>query len=112
MDSDSILSIVILGLLVLTSAFFSASETAFSTMNRVRMKTMAAGGSAAAKRALDLGERYDNLLSTILIGNNVVNILSASLATVLFTKHFGDLGVTLSTAVMTVVVLIFGRNFA
>lgn len=109
MDSDSILSIVILGLLVLTSAFFSASETAFSTMNRVRMKTMAAGGSAAAKRALDLGERYDNLLSTILIGNNVVNILSASLATVLFTKHFGDLGVTLSTAVMTVVVLIFGE---
>jgi putative hemolysin len=109
MDVHSLVMILILALLILLSGYFSASETAFSSLNRIRIKNMAATGNRRAERALKLSEDYDRLLSTILIGNNIVNIASASLATVLFTTHFGDAGVTLSTVVMTVVVLIFGE---
>ncbi|MCI8553617.1 MAG: HlyC/CorC family transporter [Clostridiales bacterium] len=109
MDSHSLAMILMLAVLTLLSAYFSASETAFSSLNRIRMKNMAAAGNRRAQRALALSEDYDRLLSTILIGNNIVNIASASLATVLFTLYFGDAGVTLSTAVMTVIVLIFGE---
>ena len=108
MDSDSIVQILILALLILCSAYFSATETAFSSMNRIRMKTMAEQNKRAAL-TLRLAENYDKLLSTILVGNNLVNIAATSLATILFVTHFGDLGVTLSTIVMTVAVLIFGE---
>ena len=67
--------------LVALSAFFSASETAYTSLNRARLKSMAAGGDRRAERALRLSEDYDRLLSGILVGNNIVNILSASLAT-------------------------------
>ena len=109
MDTGSILQILSLALLVLLSAYFSATETAFSSVNRIRLKNMAEDGSRKAALALSLADQYDNLLSTILIGNNIVNIAAASLATVLFTRHFGNAGATLSTVVMTVVVLIFGE---
>ena len=109
MDTSSIPILIALGLLVACSAFFSSTETAFSSVNRVKLKNMANNGDAAAKRALDLAERYDELISTILIGNNIVNILSSSLATVVFVGFFGDAGVTLSTVVMTVLILIFGE---
>ena len=101
MDTHSIVLIAVLAALIAMSAYFSATETAFTSFNRIRMKSMAQSGSKKAQLALDLSENYDKLLSTILIGNNIVNITSASLATVLFTRYYGDGGVTLSTVVMT-----------
>ncbi len=95
--------------LILCSAFFSASETAFSSMNRIRMKNMAKEGNKKAALALKLSEQYDNLLSSILIGNNVVNIAASALATILFLSYFPQHGATVSTVVMTVLVLIFGE---
>lgn len=106
---SSIYFILALGVLLLMSAYFSASETAFTSMSRIRMKSMEASGDKRAARALQLSENFDRLLSTILVGNNIVNILSTSLATVLFVGWFGNLGVTLSTVVMTVTVIIFGE---
>ncbi len=109
MDTDSIRLILILVVLLLLSAYFSASETAFSSLNRIRIKNLAENGHKRAKLVWKLSEHYDKILSTILIGNNIVNIASASLATILFVGWFGDLGVTLSTVAMTVLVLIFGE---
>ena len=103
------LLIGVLVVLIAMSAYFSATETAFTSFNCIRLKNMAQAGSKKAQLALNLSENYDKLLSTILIGNNIVNISSASLATVIFTKYFGNAGVTLSTVVMTVLVLIFGE---
>lgn len=101
--------IIVLVILLLLSAFFSATETAYTSFSQARMKRLAADGKKAAVRALKLGEDYDSVLSTLLIGNNIVNITAASLATLVFTHYFGNLGVTLSTVVMTVLVLIFGE---
>ena len=111
MDSDSLAQIIILVVLILMSAFFSASETAFSSLNRIRLKMMADEGNKRAALAYDMGERFDKLLSTILIGNNIVNITSTSIATVLFIKILGSsaTGTTVSTVVMTIAVLIFGE---
>ncbi len=109
MDTHSIVLLVFLIVLIGLSAFFSATETAFMSLNRVKVKNMAATGDKRARRVLRLVEKSDTLLSTVLIGNNIVNIASASIATVLFVKYFADKGATLSTAVMTVVVLIFGE---
>jgi len=109
MDNNLFGFIVILGVLILLSAFFSATETAFSTFNRIRMKNLLANGNKRAKLALELADDYDRLLSTILVGNNIVNIASASIATALFVVYFGDLGISISTAVMTLLVLIFGE---
>jgi len=105
-------SIIFLVILVALSGFFSATETAFSSFNKARLKSMAKQGNKRAKLAVYLEENYDKLLSTILIGNNIVNILASSLATIIFTAFLhGDagLGATVSTIVMTVVVLIFGE---
>lgn len=109
MDTDTIISIVIMAFLVLFSAYFSATETAFSTFNKTRVKTLAEAGNRRADLVLALNENYDKLISTILIGNNIVNIALASLGTVLFVKLYGDIGATVSTAVVTVVVLVFGE---
>ena len=94
---------------VALSAFFSSSETAFSAVNKVRLKARTQNGNGRAKRALDLAEDYDRLLTTILVGNNVVNIAGTSIATVLFTMWLGGFGATASTVVMTVLILIFGE---
>ena len=94
---------------LLLSAYFSATETAFSSANTTRLKTLAEKGNGSAALALKLLEQYDRLLSTILIGNNIVNIATASIGTVLFVRHYGDAGATISTVVVTVVVLIFGE---
>ena len=96
-------------LLVMLSAYFSATETAFSSINKFRLKILASNGNNRAQLVLTLSHEYDKLLSTILIGNNIVNILSASLATILFTLYYPNSGVTISTVVMTVVILIFGE---
>lgn len=95
--------------LIILSGFFSATETAFSSLNRIRVKNLAASGHKRYALVLKLSEKYDTLLSAILIGNNIVNILCTSIATVFFTKYWGDFGVTLSTIVITVVVLLFGE---
>ena len=108
MDSNGTL-ILYLILLIAFSAFFSASETAYTGMNRVRVKSLANAGNRRAEKVLALADRYDKLLSGILVGNNIVNILSASLATVLFVNLMGARGVSVSTVVMTVTVLMFGE---
>ena len=111
MDSSStaIMTVAII-LLVCMSAYFSATETAFSSLNRIRLKSWAEDGNQRAALALQLSEDYDRLLSTILIGNNIVNITATSVGTVLFTKLAGTVyGPTVATVVLTVVVLIFGE---
>lgn len=102
-------AIIVLIVLIILSAYFSATETAFTSLNRIRMKNMANSGNKRAKLALELCDKFDKILSTILIGNNIVNILSTSLATSLFVFYFPKNGVALSTVVMTVTVLIFGE---
>ena len=109
MDTGDLSTIIALFFLVLCSAFFSASETAYTSLNLVRMKRMAADGDVRAAKVLKLAERYENLLSSILIGNNIVNILASSLATVLFVRALGNKGVTVSTLVITVVILLVGE---
>ena len=101
-------------LCVVMSAYFSATETAFNTFNRIRVKNLAEKGNKRAARALELAENYDTLISTILIGNNIVNILAASLATLYFTNllaggEAAQFATTISTAVMTLIVLTFGE---
>ena len=101
---------VALVVLVVFSAFFSASETAFSSLNQIRLKSRAEDGDSSAARVLAMAEQYDKLLSTILIGNNIVNIAAASIGTILFTRMLGaERGATVSTIVLTIIVLIFGE---
>lgn len=94
---------------LLLSSFFSATETAFAAMNITKLKTLAEKGNQNAALVCKLDEQYDRLISTVLIGNNIVNICMASVGTLLFTMKFGDLGATISTIVVTIVVLIFGE---
>ena len=91
------------------SAYFSATETAFSSLNKTRLKVLADNGNKRAALALKLSNDYDKLISTILIGNNIVNIMVASIGTLLFVGLYGDIGATVSTVVVTIVVLIFGE---
>ena len=109
MDTGDLSTILALVFLVMCSAFFSASETAYTSLNMVRMKRMAADGDARAAKVLKMAERYETLLSSILIGNNIVNILASSLATVLFVRALGNKGVTVATLVTTVVILLVGE---
>lgn len=109
MDSSLIGMTVAIVLLVMCSAYFSATETAFTSLNTIRMKTWAENGDKRAARALAVGEDYDKLLSSILIGNNIVNITATTISTLLFTKIFVTYGATISTVVITIVVLIFGE---
>ena len=114
MDSGSInYTYYVIGIivLILLSAYFSATETAFSSLNKTKLKTIIENDkkNKRAELTLKLSEMYDKLLSTILIGNNIVNIAMASLGTVLFMNIYGDIGATISTAVITVLVLIFGE---
>lgn len=109
MDSSLIPYIIVMLVCIVMSAYFSATETAFSSLNQTRIKTLAEKGNKRAKLTLKLANDYDRLLSTILIGNNIVNISLASLGTLLFVQLMGDAGATVSTVVITVVVLIFGE---
>ena len=109
MNDDAISSILIIAVLVVFSAYFSATETAFSSLNRTRLRAMAEKGNSRAALALKLAERYDQLLSSILVGNNVVNIAMSSISTLLFVRLMPDIGATVSTIVITIVVLIFGE---
>lgn len=101
-------TIIIIFLLVF-SAFFSACETAFSSVNRIRLKNYAQQGNNRAKKALSVAEVFDKALTATLIGNNVVNIASTSICTVLFTRILGERGAGVATVVMTVAVLVFAE---
>lgn len=108
--NDHISNILLMAALVGMSAFFSSTETAFSSLNKTRLKALAEEGNKSAAMALKLAEHYDKLLSTILIGNNIVNIAVASIATLYFCKLCGqDIGATVATVVITLVVLVFGE---
>lgn len=112
MDSGTILQLVIILFCIIMSAYFSATETAFSTLNKIRIKTLAEDGNKKAALVLKMADKFETMLSAVLIGNNIVNILASSLATVLFIKLFhgnNDLGTTVSTVVVTLAVLIFGE---
>ena len=109
MDSSSIGIIVALVLLLCASAYFSATETAFSSLNKIRLRNKAEDGSRRAASALALAEDFDRLLSTILVGNNIVNITASTLGTVLFTRFFLEYGAVLSTVVLTLAILTFGE---
>ena len=113
MDSDSVRLIIVMVVLVVLSAFFSSAETAFSSLNQVKLKSMLGEEGKKTKRikmALSLSEEYDVVLSTILIGNNLVNIACTAISTIVFTGIYGEsLGTTLSTIIMTIIVLIFGE---
>lgn len=109
MDSTSIGMMVALVILIFMSAYFSATETAFTSLNRIRMKNKAEDGNVRAAKALELAENYDKVISTILIGNNIVNISATTVATVLCTKLFQEYGPTVATVALTVIILIFGE---
>ena len=110
MDSTSIAMLVALVALVAMSGYFSATETAFTSLNRIRLKNKADNGDRRAARTLELAEDYDRLLSTILIGNNIVNNVATTIGAVLFIKLIDDVrGPTVSAIVLTVVILIFGE---
>ncbi len=102
--------IVLIIILIAMSAFFSASETAISSVNRIRLKSMAENGSKGAARALKILTKYDKALTTILIGNNIVNIATSSISTILCIQLVGETyGSLVSTVACTVIVLIFGE---
>ena len=114
MITDNIPSIIAILVCLILSAYFSATETAFSSLNKTRIRVLAEDGNKRAKLTLELAEKYDKLISTILIGNNIVNIAISSIATVLFIHLLGEAigegsATTISTAVITVLVLIFGE---
>ena len=109
MISEHIGSIVGMLICILFSAYFSATETAFASLNKTRLKAMAEKGNKRAKQTLELAETYDKLISTVLIGNNIVNIATASIGTLFFVDLLGSVGATVSTVVITIVVLIFGE---
>lgn len=112
---DPAISIVIIIISVIASAFFSATETAFTTFNRIRIKNLAEKDDKRAKLVLKLSDNYDKLISTVLVGNNIVNILCSSIAALLFVNWLKNyqvgesLSTTISTVVVTIVVLTFGE---
>ena len=107
MNNDNLLMILII--LVLCYSFFSASETAFSSLNKIRLKALINTGNKRAEKTYELTEKFSKLLTTILIGNTIVNVVAASLATVLFTNIYGGNGVAISSIVMTLVIMIIGE---
>lgn len=109
MNSDIIGDIIVIVVLIMFSAYFSATETAFTSVNKIRLKNMAGDGDKKAENVLKLSEKYDKLLTTILVGNNIVNIAMTSVATVLCIELFGVYGATIATIAITIVVLIFGE---
>lgn len=95
--------------LVILSGFFSATETAFTSLSKIKMKGMVNAGNKRAEKVLDVCDKYDKFLTTLLVGNNIVNISLSTIATLYFTYHWVTYGATISTVVITIVVLIFGE---
>ncbi|MBP3760535.1 MAG: HlyC/CorC family transporter [Ruminococcus sp.] len=107
MDNDNTFKIVLIIVMMILSALFSGTETAYSSVNKLRLKNYEAQGNKKASKALKLANRFDDVLTAVLIGNNIVNIASSSVSTILFVSLFGSKGAGISTAVITVLVLIF-----
>ncbi|GGC84539.1 HlyC/CorC family transporter [Halopseudomonas salina] len=108
-DSHTTFLLISLVVLIMLSAFFSSSETSMMSLNRYRLKHMTKEGHRGARRASRLLERPDRLLGTILVGNNIVNILAASIATVVAVEFFGEAGIAIATIGLTIIILIFGE---
>ena len=109
-SGDSIaIRVVIIIILLGLSAFFSSSETALTTVNKIRIRTLAEGGSKSAQWVMKLSENQGKMLSAILIGNNVVNLSASSMLTVLVTEIFGNKAAGAATGVLTLLILIFGE---
>ncbi len=109
MDPSSIFQLVVIVILIAFSAFFSSAETALTTVSQHKLRAMFEDGNKRAGRVLAVTENSGKLLSTILIGNNIVNIGASSLATVFATKVWGNAGVGIATGVLTLLILIFGE---
>ncbi len=109
MDSGDIFQIIILAILLLLSAFFSSAETALTTVNRIRMRTLAEDGDKRAERVLRITDDSGKMLSAILIGNNIVNLSASSLATSLAIRLWGSVGAGIATGILTLLILIFGE---
>ena len=99
MDDNVLILSIIIAILIIISAYFSATETAFSSLNKIKLKNLAANGNKKAENTINIDKKFDS----------IVNIASASIATIIFTKYYGDAGVTISTIIMTIIVLIFGE---
>ncbi|MCL2016812.1 MAG: hemolysin family protein [Defluviitaleaceae bacterium] len=111
MDPDSLFSIFVVTSMIILGTYFSATETAFSALNRVRIKTLADENPKKAGRTalvLRLHDNFDKLLSTLLVLNNVVTLVAAAISTLLFVRYFGDIGATMSTVILTVIIVFFG----
>ena len=109
MDISSTIQLIVLVILLALSAFFSSSETALTTVNRIRMRSLAEEGNKRAARVLQVTDDSAKMLSAILIGNNVVNLTASSLATALALRIFGNAGAGIATGILTVLILIFGE---
>ena len=109
MDADDISQIIFLIILLALSAFFSSAETALTTVNRIRMRTLSEAGNKKADKVLKVTENSAKMLSAILIGNNIVNLSASSLATSLALKTFGSMGAGIATGILTFLILIFGE---
>ena len=109
MDNSDLWKIVLVIIMMVFSALFSSTETAYSSVNKLRLKNYEAQGNKKASKALRLANKFDEVLTAVLIGNNIVNIATSSVSTLLFVSIFGSNGAAISTAVITVLVLIFGE---
>lgn len=109
MDSSDVIQLIFLTVLLMLSAFFSSAETALTTSNKIRLRTLAEEGNKKAKKVLEITDDSGKMLSAILIGNNLVNISASSIATALAMKAFGSAGAGIATGVLTILVLIFGE---
>ncbi len=109
MDNSDLWKIALIIVMMIFSALFSSTETAYSSVNKLRLKNYEAQGNKRAATALKLANKFDEVLTAVLIGNNIVNIATSSVGTLLFVSIFGDSGAAISTAVITVLVLIFGE---
>ena len=109
MDASPIIQLVIILILLVLSSFFSSSETALTTVNKHKLRTLADNGNKSAAKVLRITENPGKLLSTILIGNNIVNILASSLTTTLCAQVFGNKYIAVGTGILTLLVLIFGE---
>ena len=109
MDASAISQIIFLIILLIFSAFFSSAETALTTVNKIRMRTLADDGNKRAERVLRITDDSHKMLSAILIGNNIVNLSASSLATTLAIKLWGSVGAGIATGILTFLILVFGE---
>ena len=109
MEAGDIAKLIILVVLLLLSAFFSSAETALTTVNKIRLRTLSEAGNKRADKVLKVTDDSGKMLSAILIGNNIVNLSASSLATTLATKFFGSAGAGIATGILTFLILIFGE---